>query len=403
MKSFKFFILTPWIYAIGTCSEQINIANRIASSKNKQLIVIKLFIFKKFLKYHVCNHSLFDALEYGNENINKKVLKFIFTILINVEFFFTRLFVLINDKTLNKVLPEYTRFPQIGIKDIVYNDKSLFKKNFDDINSYPPPSVINIKNNKLKKNLKEIFKSNKKKIVCLHVRDSGYRSDLHRRNLRNSNIDTYIPAIEYLIKKNYLVVRLGDIKKNKINFSNQNFIELDNNINDIYLIHNCSFYIGTSSGPLDTSFMLQKPTLLTNAYSIHIGYPRNYMDRVIYKKALLNGKKISLFEHLNLPFQFHDYLRDYNGLDFIDNTSNEILEATKEFSSIFENNNFSKTETQKKFNKILLYKMKDYFYDTSPENCLHQHYLAINFIRWTKTQQGSVCNFFLDNEFNKYY
>ena len=88
MKSFRFYIVTPWIYAIGTCSEQINIANRIASSKNKQLIVIKLFIFKKFLKYHVCNNDLFDSVEYGKKSINKKILKFIFTILINFEFFF---------------------------------------------------------------------------------------------------------------------------------------------------------------------------------------------------------------------------------------------------------------------------------------------------------------------------
>ena len=397
MKSFRFYIVTPWIYAIGTCSEQINIANRIASSKNKQLIVIKLFIFKKFLKYHVCNNDLFDSVEYGKKSINKKILKFIFTILINFEFFFIRLYVLINDKTFKKVLPEYIRFPQIGIKDIVYNNKNLFKKNFDNIKSYPPHSLIKIDNNKLEKKFKKKFGSLQKKIVCIHVRDSNYRSDPNKRNLRNSSIDTYIPAIKYLIKKNYLVVRLGDNNKKKINFTHPDFIDLDNNLNDIYLIYNCSFYIGTSSGPLDTSFMFQKPTLLTNAYSIHLGYPRNFMDRVIYKKAILNGKKISLFEHLNLPFQFHDYLKNYNNLNFIENSPDEILEATKEFVFNFENNNFKKSEKQKKFNEMLLNKMKEYFHDNSPENSFRHNYLAINFIRWVKTQQGSVCNFFLDH------
>ena len=50
---------------------------------------------------------------------------------------------------------------------------------------------------------------------------------------------------------------------------------------------------------------------------------------------------------------------------------------------------------------MLLNKMRDYFYDDSAENSLREHYLAINFIRWVKTQQGTVCNFLLDREFNK--
>ena len=110
-----------------------------------------------------------------------------------------------------------------------------------------------------------------------------------------------------------------------------------------------------------------------------------------------NNTQISLFEHLNLPFQFHDYLKNYNNLNFIENSPDEILEATKEFVFNFENNNFKKSEKQKKFNEMLLNKMKEYFHDNSPENSFRHNYLAINFIRWVKTQQGSVCNFFLDH------
>ena len=34
-KYFKYYLCTPWIYAIGTCSEQINVAHRIATKHNK--------------------------------------------------------------------------------------------------------------------------------------------------------------------------------------------------------------------------------------------------------------------------------------------------------------------------------------------------------------------------------
>lgn len=400
-KLFKFYIVTPLIYAIGSCCENIDVANRIASSKNKKLIVIKLFIFQKFLRYHVCNNDLFDHLSFGPENFKEKILKFILTFLINFEFFFIRTFVLLNDKTFKKKVADYVRFPKIGIKNIVYNDKYLFDKDFDDINPYPPSSSITINKVKLIKDNKffeKTFQLSNKKIVCLHVRDAKYRSDAGRRGYRNAEINTYIPTIEYLIKKNYIVIRLGDNKKNKINYSNPNFIDLEVHDYDISIIHNCSFFIGTLSGPLDTSYMFQKPTLLTNATSVFVGYPRSFRDRVIFKKAILNDKKISLYEFLNLPFKYHNYLENNHDLKLIDNSPDEILEATKEFLYNLEKNNFEKTFVQHKFNEDLIKQMKIYFNDKSNDNSLHQHYLAINFIRWTKTQQGAVCDFLLSKE-----
>ena len=400
---FNYYIVTPWIYAIGTCSEHINIANRISSFKKKEIIVIKLSIFQKLLNYHVCNHDLFDNLDFGNKK-NNKILKTILTILINLEFFFIRIFVLLNDKTLNLKLPEYIRFPQIGIKEVAYNNKYLFKKDFNKIKPYPNYSTVKLNSFKSEQNKKifdKTFNITNNKIVCLHVRDPKYRSDSKKRIYRNSKVDTYIPAIEYLIKKNYVVVRLGDKKKDKINFSHQNFIDLYDHKHDIYLINSCSFFIGTLSGPMDVSYLFQKPTLLTNVDSMYIGFPRNFKDRVIFKKAVLNNKEILLNEHLDLPFSYHNYLEQNKNLNFIDNTPNEILEATKEFVNNLEKNNFDKTIIQKKFNDRLKKKMQSFFSDDSSDNSFHKHPLAINFIRWAKTQQGAACNFILNKEFKE--
>ena len=89
-----------------------------------------------------------------------------------------------------------------------------------------------------------------------------------RKDYRNSNINNYIESIIYLIK-NYLVIRIRDKPINKIKFKNKNFLDYPNSKikssqMDLYLIKNCSFYIGTQSGPMDTAYLFNKPVLMTN-------------------------------------------------------------------------------------------------------------------------------------------
>ena len=56
-------------------------------------------------------------------------------------------------------------------------------------------------------------------IVCLHVRDSGYKKDTNKKSYRNSNIKNYIELIKYLTNKNYYVLRMGDSTANFFDFS----------------------------------------------------------------------------------------------------------------------------------------------------------------------------------------
>ena len=399
-KKFKYYFCTPWIYAIGTCSEQIDIAHRIATKNNKKLIIIKLNIFQKFLKYNVCNHSLFNDLYLNTEkSIIYTLLKNIFSFIINIEFFFIRLLVLINDKTIKRKLPEHVRFLQLGVKNVFYNNRGFFDLNYYDISPYPPKTNINIiktVRNKLLIDFNKIYNIENKKIVCIHVRDSHYRNDLGRREHRNSKIENYISSIKLLIDKGYTIIRLGGLKQNITNFTDDNYFELNDEHNlkfTLFLIEKCDFYIGTSSGPLDTAFMLNKPTLLTNAFTI-LGYPRNYNGRIIYRNIELNGKKLLLNEFLNLPFFYHDLLyTDNNNLKYIENTSEEIYLGVKEFLLNYENNDFTKTEKQKKINLILKENMENYFKDKLSSNTLLSHQSSISFVKWNKSQEGSICNF----------
>jgi putative glycosyltransferase (TIGR04372 family) len=408
-RFFNYYLVTPWVYAIGTCSEHINIASRIAQSKNKKIIIIKLSIFKNLLKYKICNDDLFDNLDFGFEKSMKyKILKFFFTVLINLEFLFIRSFVLICDKFFKIRFPEYIRFPQIGLKQIIYNKKELFEKEYNSIIKYP--ALVNIKLSKevtnskfvfLKENFANINKKIKKKYVCLHVRDDGYRNDKGRRVYRNSNINNYIESIDYLIKSEYSVIRLGGSNSLKLDYNNENYIELDienyQNYFDVMLIENCSFFIGTQSGPVDTSFLLNKPTLLTNAYTAYMGFPRNFHDRVIFKKVEHNNKILNLKEFINLPFQYHDYLKNNMNLIFHENNSKEILNSVIEFKKCFERNNFQKTPKQKEINEIIKINMERFFLNSSADNGLKNHYLTLNFIKWIKSQNGAAINNSIDS------
>ena len=97
----------------------------------------------------------------------------------------------------------------MGIHSL-YNNYFL-KENFNEIESSDFSKVNIILDDK--KNLCQKILNEKKipleNLVCLHVRDSGYKKDHKKKSYRNSNIKNYLELIKYLINKNYFVIRMG--------------------------------------------------------------------------------------------------------------------------------------------------------------------------------------------------
>ena len=71
-KYFPYFICTPLIYGIGAASEHIFMASAYSKIKNKKLLIVKINILKKLLKYNICNNALFDSLVINGESQVKK-------------------------------------------------------------------------------------------------------------------------------------------------------------------------------------------------------------------------------------------------------------------------------------------------------------------------------------------
>ena len=385
-KKFPYFICTPLVYAIGTASEQIAMASAQAKRTNKKLLLFKTHVLQKSLNYKICNNSLFESLVFNNYELNKKNFLFkLIDFLIQIEFVVRRVLAISLKYIFKFDIGEEFRFACIGSSDLYsYSEKKI--KSYKDILPLSIKEAIVDLKEKEKEKCKKLLKNynlNLDKLVCLHVRDHGYYNDANRRKYRNSDISNHIGLIEYLISKKYLVIRLGDKSANKLSFNNKNFIDypftdLKSEMMDLFLLKKCNFYIGTPSGPLETACLFNKPTLTTNLYDIYPTFPRKSTDRGVIRKIIKKetGKFLTLNEFAKLNIRYHLYHQEEinnNELHFKENTSIELVDATKEFVSNIEasesyNNKNQFHDKQISFNKFINERFEEIYEDEVLKN-----------------------------------
>ena len=417
IKKFPYYFISPLPYAIGNASEQILIAAGKAKKFKKKLVILNFNFFSKILKYNICNLPLFDDLVIDGFSQKKiKILKFILMFFLEIEFFFRRVFILINDIFFKFEMKEVYRFPNIGFPDAFESESikenNIHFKKFNDVKQFDINYKLVDLEERVKSECENILNSfqikKSDKIVCLHVRDGGYKKDYSRKSYRNSNINNYIKSIKYLIQKGFWVIRLGDYPTKKTKFKNKKFIDIPyskikSQEMDLYLIQRSFFYIGTQSGTLDVAYMFNKPVLLTNMCEMFASRPRKKNDRGIFKKIFDKKKKkfISIKKFINLPYKYHNPEIIIKDLKFIENSSEEIYLAVKEFLENFNNKRkLTKSSLQIKFQKLLEKRFYEIFYenDKTGKNMLN-HTDAIKMIRMVKSSRGYFCNSYLKKIF----
>jgi putative glycosyltransferase (TIGR04372 family) len=181
--------------------------------------------------------------------------------------------------------------------------------------------------------------------VCLLVRDSAYlaQDSLHRwteeksyyHNYRDSDISTYVQAMEYLAEQGIWVLRMGKKMKKPIPSQHRRFIDYSfhpekSDLLDVWLFANCYFCMSTASGPDNISDVYQRPLLFLNASPLSGIY--SWSDTVCVPKHLVwrnTGKHLNLREYLESSY---DRTQDYEkaGIEIIDLSQEEIVEAAKE-------------------------------------------------------------------------
>lgn len=406
---FPFYIVTPCPYAIGTAVENLRVAKLRSIEKKKFLLIFVPKKFSAILRYSICNNYLFDEVFVKEQDKKKYKLekKIIFFILFFF-FFLRRTLALTFLKVVKINLPENFFFLEIGIRD----DDLNIKKDLDNIPPYNFSRIGNIEIEKLKiklsENILQSLKINKdQEFICLHVRDGEFRQDFQRREERNSSIENYYELINYLLKKNIIIFRLGIKAKKKIELKNKYIIDmpfLDINYDyfNIYLLKNCKFFIGTQSGMAQLAYLFEKNCLITNVVRIFEEIPFTAKCRLITKIPYFRDKKniLSIKQYLDLPYAYHHQFFINNELGYLENSKEDLYLAVKEFYELLNSVNSSQLildANQKNVNKLLLEK---FILHLKNDKDLINHRNKIYLLKKLKGMKGSFSSFFLNKYLN---
>lgn len=181
-------------------------------------------------------------------------------------------------------------------------------------------------------------------VVALHVRESGYKvaqgaEDRDKDIVRNASLDSYLPAVDWLVSRGYVVARIGDTSMTPL--TRPGVVDLATSPErslalDLFAVQRSAFFIASDSGPYNLSFLFDVPSLLTNVTHFLGAYPLRPADRYIVRHAYdaNDGHELALNEMLtphHLKFRF-----DTGHVRFGDNTEDEILAGTQEIAAALE-------------------------------------------------------------------
>ena len=183
------------------------------------------------------------------------------------------------------------------------------------------------------------------KIILLTIRDEEYYNNIYRlkkeqNKHRNSDIGIFSDLIAYLCNKDFKVVRMGKIVKEKVDYKHPNFFDyavskIRSDFLDIYLFNISNFIISNGTGLDSVAALFRKKILYLNygeLTSFNTYYNNNiafiYPRKFIYEhKEKLN--LIEIYDRKITNFTSNSEF-DENKIQFGDLNVNEQIKATDE-------------------------------------------------------------------------
>ncbi len=364
-KNHPYFYLSPHVYAIGTCSEEIYAGLIRVKYAKKKLIILYPFNIPFIFKYKLTNRALFNIKSDLIVDQGKYILMLSRTLMTIIYMPLRVLGLLLRKFSKLNLLDSY-HFPQIGIRDIYVPEKSLKEFSFESVREYTSSKKIDFTIS-LNGNINDGYDHQKVGIpknswfVCLHVRGTGFRGDKGRRDYRNPNILNYIPAIKEITLRGGWVVRMGDQAMkplpNMENVIDYPFTNYKSEFMDLCLIQNCRFFIGNPSGLSAVAKLFHKNMLLTNIFNWSTEIA-NLKDRGILQRLYSKKKKryLSIKELLSLDFELRKisiHIGAFSDADYvlIENSAEEISKAVLKYMDCLSNDDWSLTSKQKEYNE----------------------------------------------------
>lgn len=181
--------------------------------------------------------------------------------------------------------------------------------------------------------------------VCIFARDDAYMKKCHSymdgsyHSDRNADIDTFVRAVKYIVRKGGYVVRMGHVVEKPLSFKHEKVIDYAvsgrSEFMDVYLTAKCRFFLGTSSGIMNLANIFNVPCVYVNF--VPMGTVPPYKNTIyIPKKVRHIEKKCEIPFYCLIDIAKDDsqiYFSSYThsvGLEYIDNDEKDILEATVE-------------------------------------------------------------------------
>ena len=200
------------------------------------------------------------------------------------------------------------------------------------------------------------------RLVGLHVRESGFKAgrelhDVKPEHLRNDavrNVTTanYLPALDFLSRQGFTIVRIGDPTMTPL--EHPGVVDLARSpartdMLEAYCIERAACFIGCESGPVVLACMFQKPHLVLNATDPLAVIPIGAGGIFTFQAAreIATGRMLSPLDML-FPEYLHN-VRNTRVFEYRENDQDDVLAAVKDLLEIVECGTGPETPEQREF------------------------------------------------------
>ena len=199
-------------------------------------------------------------------------------------------------------------------------------------------------------------------IVCFYIRDGMYGRktfpslDQEFADYRDSDIDDFVPAMEFLAKQGFTVIRMGREGNSQVNSKHPNVIDYcfsahKSDFADFFLTSKAEFAICTDTGMVHLPLFFRKPIGIANIAGIH-GLLHTKMVKFITFKRCFDNKlmrNLSLSEILNSDLIGYkdNYMFHNAGIIFVDSSPDELVGLVKDMFYFISSSSFSNSKSRK--------------------------------------------------------
>ena len=354
-------IQTPWFPGFGECADEIRCGLLKAQREGKRILLVfpRHELFGRF-RVPIANRELF-LLESEHLYPSTGVLGWLGGWLLTAELGLVRPWILFWRsekwrKVIRRVAPSVRKLagppsfgaptiPTIGASRLWQTDDAttfswdaVKELNWDEQYArYRPPRLTDAKRESAARLRMEMGIPSSDWFVALHVRDGGELEN--GINYRNSSIGNYLDAIRIITQAGGWVVRLGDRSvsplpnmERVIDYARSRWKSA---LMDLYLISECRFVFGTTSGPTEVALLFDRPVLIVNAESFFDWGPIRRGDLGILKHVYSPRLRrvVSVRELMEEPFESQRVSTpaDSRGYQLIENSPAEIRDVVEEF------------------------------------------------------------------------